>query len=221
MPNKRSKTGLCFMTFCRHAIPVFLLGLSGLTPLSGVAAPAMPADGGISLNPDLLARIPAKELQLGTLQFSTRWSAGVKLREERDDYGIPDLGSDLSIPSAFDPGAVAQDIKASSNPALTQYPRRNALRMNWIKFASEEVRMDVTQHPSRVGMRFHHLPTGLRIEAERRFINSATQIFIGVRLLEDRQFDPTVGCFLQTVSNPITGASESRNFCGFRLRVGL
>jgi len=137
------------------------------------------------LNPDFLARQPVREFQLGSVSFTKRLSAGVNFREERDELVIPDLGSSGSLSSGFDAGSVVQDIHASSNRLQGQFPRKSAMRMNFLKLDNEEFRMDVTQHPSRTGLRFHHLGTGLRVEAERRYINSATSVFVGVRLLED------------------------------------
>ncbi len=171
-----------------------------------------------ALSPDFLARPSIREWQIGSVNVTKRLSAGFNVREERDEWGIPDLGSSGSLSSGFDAGSVAQDIHASSNRLQGQFPRKSAMRMNFLKLDSEEFRMDVTQHPSRTGLRFHHMGTGLRVEAERRYINSATSVFVGVRLLEDRRVDPTIGCSVQSSTK---NAFETRNFCGFRLRVGL
>lgn len=191
-------------------------GRSGRLGLGGVSVTPAMVDTSIGFTADTVARGTQRELQLGSFQLTSTLSSGIRLRDERDELLIPDLGSaSAAFASGLDPGAIAQDIQASSNRLLTQYPKKNSLRMNWIQYSSSEYRLDVTQHPSRTGLRYHHLATGLRVEAERRLLNSATTVFVGIRLLEDRRFDPTVGCSLNTQ------ALETRHFCGFRLRVGL
>lgn len=175
-----------------------------------------PEDGSWALTPETFSRFPIRELTMGRQYGQGSVQFGVRLRQDNDPISIPDLGSGARIGESLDSAAIAQDIQAGSNRLLAQYPRKNALRMNWIQVNNAEYRVDLVQHPSRTGFRFHHIESGLRIEAERRLINSSTHVFVGVRLLEDRRFDPTVGCSISS-----GGPAESRHFCGFRLRVGL
>lgn len=222
MDNKRSSGfAVCFWLSAVSA-PVHAFASQADEAKAEMPTPGISAVSDLaatpSLNPDFLARLPVRELQLGAVNFTKRLSAGVNLREEREELSIPDLGSSGALTSGFDAGSVAQDIHASSNRLQGQFPRKSSLRMNFLKFDNADYRLDVTQHPSRTGLRFHHLGTGLRIEAERRYINSATTVFIGVRLLEDRRLDPTIGCSMQSSSK---NAFETRNFCGFRLRISL
>jgi hypothetical protein len=166
-----------------------------------------------ALNPHQISRTPPSELNLEVTPLRDGWSYGVRLRTEAANAPIPDLGSRFNH-AGSDADALTQDIVSSRDPFVSM-PRSSALKLNWFSFQSPQLRMEITQSPSRAGLRLHHLPTGLRIETDRRMLSNATSVFVGVRLAENRHYEPSLGCSMNT------GQTEGRHFCGFRLRLGL
>ncbi len=155
----------------------------------------------------------AREYDLKLFEFPRGVKTGLRFRTESSDLSMPDLGG----PSSFinvDAEALANDIGKPKERDLAAANTRS-LRSSWLNYANEDFRVDLIQSPSRSGVRFHHLATGLRFEAERKLLTGLSSVFIGVRLSEDKRFEPTAGC-TYTHQN-----SDSRSFCGLRVRVGL
>jgi hypothetical protein len=155
----------------------------------------------------------AREYDLKLFELPRGVKTGFRFRTESSDLSIPDLGGPTSFINV-DAEALANEIRKPKEQDLA-FTNTKRLRSSWLNYANEVFRVDLIQSPSRSGIRFLHMATGLRFEAERKLLTGYSSVFIGVRLSEDKRFEPTAGCTYTQQNN------DSRSFCGLQVRVGL